>query len=1426
MKTIKIETTRDILHFPKEPVRVEDPNAKFNPAFVSSPELEVNLWDTTKDITGSKKGGGGGGSKPELPNTLASRAILKILILTSEGPIQGLPGGPQAIYINDTPLQNADGSWNFQHCAYDYRVGYPDQAKVDGYMEAASLVDVNATLVKATPVIREVSSEDIDAVKVIVTLPTGLVYQWQGQLWPTWAHITIDRKLSTGGTWEQVVSQVINGKTDSATQKEFRVPRPAGTGKWQYRVTRITDDSTTSGLRNDTSVAAHVEYSNIDNNYPNCAYVALAIDAEAVGGQIPNVAILTKGLTVRVPTNYNPDLGTYSGMYWDGTWKNAWTDNPAWITYDLLTNTRYGMGARGITDDMVDRFSFYDAGVYNDGYVPDGYGGTERRFTFNYPVAAREDAWTHLTAIAGSMHATLIQSRGQIRLSQDRPSSPYMLITKANVFCGEDGSEAPFTYKGTALDERPTSFNVTYADRTDRNLPRIVTVYDEDLIDQYGLTISEISAFGATTAGQALRHGKWALDTSHHQTEIAQWRMGMNGADLEPGHIVEIWDEDYTDEAGAGRIISSTVDTVTLDRPCAITDNATIQIIYADGKTITTKTITNPAGTYTTLTIDTMFTQTVLPGADYIISATVSPRQFRITSVLAEEDLLSIEAIFHDPNKFARIELGIEVPSPIFSDSEPSICNAPSGLTVRESIVSDNNQINRQLLVSWLPPSQGKVSSYTVSWRRENEDWNGAVSRATGYTINGATPGNYEIAVSAKSVFGIPGPSATIFYNIDTTGSISSTLNPVVELKVADNGSTTEFPGRDLNISFRNPASNANVPGTLVRDFQVTIVDPDTDLAIRAFYVAGVPAGVLQSFTYTYSDNLADGGPKRNLTVSVRCRDTSNNLSSAAEITVENPPPAFVADFDATSGIGQIYITHTRPTDSDYVGVLIWRGTSAGFTPSSANLLFQGDATFFTDTSNLSAGTTFYYKIAAYDDFGFESDFSDLNISAAQSAQAIAYPGVPGGTSFPTTPAPAAGDSFYRTDLGILFFYSGTAWEQVGIESGTTLPTTGNFEDRQFILTPGQNLYIYHTVGGWTPITPANGTITTGMIVAGAITTGKIATGAVTANEIAASTITSGKIAANTIVTANLATGIITTAELAAGAVTAAKIAANTITANEIQAGAITTATLAAGAVTAGKINVTKLNAITANMGNLTAGQIDIASDENGAGWGYIRNSGKWYRDNQNGWVFGRHPNGDSLMSIECGASKMWAYSSGDFGIQAPGILMTNGGLTINQLDVIGTANIRDANIGTLKLASGASTTASGNYRDGRQFALGWNTYAECGIYVPYGGTLIIFMSAQVQGPWIVQNGGGEGDYTWTTISPTYSRILINGGVHVQYEDIAGSAKIGQRTQWCSNYAVGVGGGYFTCSLQFYFDQTWNTPGTYKTSIVAFASTR
>lgn len=1210
-------------------------------------------------IEGAKGKGASGGGAKEAPNTLSSRAVVKVVEVLSEGEIVGLVGGAKGIYINDTPLQNSDGSYNFARTAWDYRVGLPDQDYMQGFSGVEAEFVIGSTITTSTPATRSTSATDIDAVRVTISLPQGLYSQntTNGNMNGTKVEFAIDTKLTSSGSWVQYSTYAIDGKTTSATEKQYRVNRPAGVGTWDIRVRRLTADSAVTSLRNQIALARVTEVQDIKLPYNDTAYVGLAIDAESVGNQVPRRTYLVKGLKVKVPSNYNPTTRVYTGI-WNGTFTNAWTDNPAWVLYDLLTHPRYGMG-EFVSESQVDKFSFYDAAVYNDELVDDGNGGTEPRFTFNAPLATREEAFRLLTLVAGAMRAQLIYAEGVVKLLQDRPADPVKLVTKANVINGK------FDYRSTGLLERHTAFNVAFRDREDRHLERITTIDSSTVTSafqtmleaaeaRYGYNPIDIVAFGATTESQAIRQGMWALDTELNQTELVQFKMSLNGFDLFPGDIIKVWDEDYAATAGGGRIVSVSGTTVVLDRPVALAPASKIDVVLADGTTIEQRLINEVSGSFSTITIATAFSQAVLPGADYIITAAVAPRQFRIMGLRQEEaNIVAVEALYHDPNKYARVEDNVNLPTPVFTTTKPTVCNAPTALTFREIQVNNEaeglNGLRRSLLVSWVAPTLGIVKRYTMRYRLDNGEWTTVEPSGPSFEISPAFGGTYEVSVAAISSSGNTGPSTSGTYAITTSGGGASTLNAPTTLQVIGGG--TDFSGNDINFQWTNPASNATVLDATLRDFEVRIIETTGSTEVRRVYFPAVAPGSIQTASYTFSMNLADGGPRRTLQVQVRCRDAKNNLSDPVTATFTNPAPAALTGIGVVSGIGSVKISFNLPTETDFKGVLVWRSTTTGFTPSSANLIADGMFNYFSDTVDF--GTTYYYKIAAYDTFSKPLDGAGLNISAQQSGEAAAGEGVPEVSVLPDPSGYTGPKIVFLTTDGQLYSYVSGDWQTTipavsDVEDGSItvakfasglrpieivsgLPGTPHIEGRLVYLT--SNAKVYRNDGtGWVS-SVASGDITgqltnsqiadlaaakvTGQVVSAqiadaAITNTKIAANAVTANSIAADSINASKIVAGSItgdrlladtITSNqIATGAITATELASNSVIAGKIAAGAVTATEIAAGAITTAKLGAGAVTAnelaaGAVTTVKLaaGAVTANelaANSVTAGKI------------------------------------------------------------------------------------------------------------------------------------------------------------------------------------------------------------------------------------------
>lgn len=1208
------------------------------------------------DIIGSKKGGGGSAFY-ESDNTLQSTATVRVVEVVSEGLIKGLVDSGKSIYLNNTPIQNEDDTKNFGgKVTWDSREGTPDQKFMPGFPSASSEFNVGTNITFAAPVIYPTTSSNIDAVVVTISLPDGLASNntEDNRLEGTSVELSVDTRLSAG-VWTQVKTIKITGKSTGVYEESHRIERAEGTGLWDVRINRVTEDNQTAVLRNATALSRVTEVIDVKKSYPNVAYFGLSVDAKTVSSSsVPVRSYLIDGLIVKVPSNWNPVTKVYTGV-WNGTFKNAWTDNPAWVLYDLIAHPRYGLGD-WVTEDLIDKYSFYDAAVYNDGGivcnssgvrvsggVSDGDGGFETRFTFNYQLMARQDASKWIQDIAGMMNAKVIWIGNKATLVQDRPASAVKLINTSNVVGGK------FKYRSSTQQERATAVNVTWNNPNNYYQQEILTLDRftttgtvktmlENATDRYGYNTKDVTALGCTRRSQAERAGLWMLDTVLNQTETVSFTQFLNGYDLFPGDVVEQFDENYAGVQQAGRLLAnSTTTSIKLDRPVTITAGTTIKLLI--GGDVVQKSVVQTSGTLSTVTITSALASAPPEYTDFIVTTTLSPRQFRITkAALAEDHTVNVEAVFHDPNKYARIEGGVVGETPIFSVVPSPQITAPRTLLFREVSVNEDNTITRRLNVSWQRPLTGKVVSYVFKWQVSSGGWQSIETATPSVEIPSVVPGLYEVRVYAVGYQGFIGTEATGSYRVSVSGGGASGLGAVTLLKDQNSGSTS-FASETINSTWTNPISNGSVTSVTLRDFEVKVFTTDDEL-LRTEYIPGVPAGSTQGYQYTMRKNRADGGPRRSVKIQVRCRDSKNDLSAANIVTFTNATPAAPTSLTVTPSYGSLQMTWLNPEDVDLAGVMVWMSTTNGFTPSAANLVFDGVGNAFTRTG-ISASVWYYIKVGTYDTFAKSKTGSGMNLTG-QAAGVTPY--LPAGDISGQLIDEQIADAALTTAK----FASGIA----PVEIVDELPTTDNFIGRMVFLTTDGKLYRY-TATGFTAAVPAvdvTGTLTNaqiadlsaskliGTIVAdqiadAALTTAKFAAG-ITPVEVRATLPTTGNfvgrtvllttdgklyrstgsgstpftaavdgadITANSITAGQIAAGAINTSELAADAITAGKIAADAITSDKIAANAITAGKILAGSITGDKMLANTITALQISSGAITADEIaagTITADE------------------------------------------------------------------------------------------------------------------------------------------------------------------------------------------------------------------------------------
>ncbi len=1057
-------------------------------------ELTKNLETGAIYITGSKGKGGSSHTAVEADNTLRSAAVVKVIEVISEGPIVGICGGARGILINSTPLMNADGTYNFPRVGWDYRVGLPSQDYMPGFASASAEVSVNAPLTQATPVIRTTTSVNIDAVKIAMQLPQGLTNQdvTTGDLNGSSVQFRVDVKLTASGAWRTYNNYTITGKTTSAYEAQYRIERPEGSGLWDVRIIRSTEDPG-AAVKNQTTVARITEIIDVKLSYNDTAVIGLAIDAESVGSSIPTRSYMVKGKIVSVPTNYTEAnivggaVGTtgtaYSGI-WNGTFQQAWTQNPAWVLYDLLTHPRYGMGEFVSAND-IDIYSFYDAAVYNDTLVSDGSGGLESRFTFGGNLLTQEDAGKILQLVAGSFRARLLQINGKWTVLQDRPTSPVRNISNSNVIDGQ------FVYKSTGLFERHTAFNVTWNNRADRYLQKISTEEDSTGIARYGYFPLDLAAFGATTEGQALRMAKWSLDTEQNQTETVSFKMGLNGFDLLPNDIFNLFDEDYTNVAGGGRIISVVGTTVVLDKPVTLVSGSVISLTLADGITIQAKPIVQTSGTVSTFTVGSAFSTAALEGADYIVTTSVAARQFKVLNLkFPSEMTVEVEALYHDPAKYSRVETGVSIPSEIFSNANAitsTVVVAPTDLTFLETaIVNPDTTITRSISTSWTASNLGSHAvGYQVRYSRNGETSTLLDTPFTMVSIPAVTDGTYDISVIAYDGAGrLCGTALTGSYIINS--ATAGTLGSVTNLHTKGTSLTT-WNTDDLAFNWTANAGNT-VP---TQDYLVTIKTAGS-VTLHNEYVTGT------SFMYTLAAMLSDAllagvTLTPSLLITVTPRDLFNRLGSAVSATFSNAAPA-APTLTLVAGASSVAITVSPCAEADYRGTNIYASTSTGFTPGAGNLVYSGTSNFF-----LLAGATplvpLYVKAAHFDAYRTTGLSNSAEYSATPLASAAGAAGTNGDSyrvayavatvallnQTPTTATTTGSTSFPAANA----FGGSETWT-----AATTTLTAGQYQHRlDGIYSPSTGNTVWGKpyqaslkVGNLSAITADLGTITAGNI--------------------------------------------------------------------------------------------------------------------------------------------------------------------------------------------------------------------------------------------------------------------------------------------------------------------------------------------------------
>ncbi|MGV0986293.1 MAG: host specificity protein J [Limnohabitans sp.] len=710
---------------------------------------------STSLIIGAGGGKGGGGSArvaQEAPDSLRSKAYARVVDLVCEGEIEGLAAGLQSVYLDDTPIQNSDGSYNFTGVTLEARTGTQQQGYIPGFSSVENEVSVGVECKFGQPVVRSITDPDVDAVRIKVSIPTlTLQDTTNGDLNGTSVSYAIDVQ-ARGAGYVQILQDTVSGKTSSRYQRSYYVPL-SGTGPWDVRLRRITADSTQTSLQNKTFLESYTEVIESKLRYPNSALMALRVDASQFTS-IPRRSYDLKLLRVRIPSNYFPETRSYAGV-WDGSFKVAWTDNPAWCFYDLVTNTRYGLG-NYTPESQVDKWALYRVAKYCDELVPNGLGGYEPRFTCNLYLQTREQAYKVVQDMASVFRGMAYWSGCAITVTQDAPQDPIYQFTAANVVDGE------FAYQGSSAKARHTVALVSWVDPDDFYRQKVEYVEDLAGIARYGVVQADVVAMGCTSRGQANRVGKWLLYSEQSESEIITFRTGLEGAVVRPGDVIKVADASRGGMRLGGRIAAATTVSVTLDQDLPA-GSWRISVVLPTG-VVEERQVGSLSGR--TVGVTSAFSMTPQVGAIWVLSSTLVEAQlFRVVQVAeSEPGIHEITALAHNPSKYAAIEQGLALQPRAITvlSTTPA---APTGLTVTESLYRVKDQALVLIQLGW--EQVFGALEYQVTYRVNGGNTVTLPKVSSTYLeIRNAEAGDYVFTVRAVGVSGKLGNSASLSQSI------------------------------------------------------------------------------------------------------------------------------------------------------------------------------------------------------------------------------------------------------------------------------------------------------------------------------------------------------------------------------------------------------------------------------------------------------------------------------------------------------------------------------------------------------------------------------------------------------------------------------------------------------------------------------------
>ncbi|AUY00387.1 host specificity protein J [Escherichia coli] len=767
---------------------------------------------TSTPIRGRKGGSSSSRTPTEQPDDLQSVAKAKILVALGEGEFAGQLTAKD-IYLDGTPLENADGSQNFSGVTWEFRPGTQAQKYIQGIPGTENEISVGTEVSSTTGWTHTFTNTQLSAVRLRLKWPSLFKQEDDGDLVGYSINYAIDLQTD-GGTWQTVLNTSVTGKTTSGYERSHRIDLPQAGSTWTVRLRKLTADANSAKIGDTMTLQSYTEVIDAKLRYPNTALLYIEFDSSQFNGSIPQISCEPRGRVIRVPDTYDPETRTYSGT-WTGAFKWAWTDNPAWIFYDLVVSDRFGLGNR-LTAANIDKWTLYQVAQYCDQPVPDGKGGsgTEPRYTCNVYVQERNDAYTVLRDFAAIFRGMTYWGGDQIVALADMPRDVDYSYTRANVVNGR------FTYSGSTTKTRYTTALVSWSDPGNAYADAMEPVFEQDLVARFGTNQLEMTAIGCTRQSEANRKGRWGILTNN-KDRIVSFDVGLDGKIPQPGYIIAVADELLSGKVMGGRISAVNGRVITLDRDSAAAPGSRLMVNLPSGAS-QSRTIQSVNGRAVTVT--TAYSETPAVESVWIVeSEELYAQQYRVISVTDNNDgTYSIAGALHDPDKYARIDTGAIIDQRPISVIPPGNQSPPANIAISSFSVVQQNISVETMRVSW---DQAKNAiAYEAQWRRNDGNWvNVPRSSTTSFDVPGIYAGRYLVRVRAINAAEI---SSGWGYSEEKTltGKVGNPPKPVGFI-----ASENVVFGIELNWGFP-----ANTEDTLKTEIQYSLTGSEDDAMLLA----------------------------------------------------------------------------------------------------------------------------------------------------------------------------------------------------------------------------------------------------------------------------------------------------------------------------------------------------------------------------------------------------------------------------------------------------------------------------------------------------------------------------------------------------------------------------------------------------------------